>query len=61
MVKYLKSSDTLRNMETLKAIEEILNRVFKWHKFPVNLKAEAVFLYFRAFLKSDKRAFAQLD
>jgi len=28
-------------METLKAIEEILNRVFKWHKFPVNLKAEA--------------------
>ena len=47
MVKYLKSSDTLRNMETLKAIEEILNRVFKWHKFPVNLKAEAVFLYFK--------------
>jgi len=34
-------------METLKAIEEILSRVFKWHKFPVSLKAEAVFLYFR--------------
>jgi len=42
-------------------MEEILNRVFKWHKFPVNLNAEAVFLYFRTFLKSDKRAFAQLD
>jgi transposase-like protein len=28
-------------------MEEILNRVFKWHKFPVNLKAEAVFLYFK--------------
>jgi len=47
MVKYLKSSDTLRNMKTLKAIEEILNRVFKWRKFPVNLNAEAVFLYFK--------------
>jgi len=34
-------------METLKVIEEILSRVFKWHRFPVSLKAEAVFLYFR--------------
>ena len=34
-------------MKTLKAIEGILSRVFKWHKFPVSLKAEAVLLYFK--------------
>ncbi len=34
-------------MEALQVIEEILNRVFKWHRFPVSLKAEAVLLYFK--------------
>jgi transposase-like protein len=34
-------------MEAIKVIEEILNRVFKWHRFPVSLKAEAVLLYFK--------------
>jgi len=34
-------------METLQVIEEILSRVFKWHRFPVSLKAEAVLLYFK--------------
>ncbi len=32
-------------METV--IEEILSKVFKWHRFLVNLKAEAVLLYFK--------------
>jgi hypothetical protein len=27
-------------MEALQVIEEILNRVFKWHRFPVSLKVE---------------------
>ncbi len=40
-------SDTLRNMEARQVIEEILNKVFKWHRFPVSLKAEAVLLYFK--------------
>jgi hypothetical protein len=31
-------------MKTLGVIEEILNRVFKWRRFPVSLKAEAVLL-----------------
>jgi transposase-like protein len=34
-------------MEARQAIEEILNKVFKWHRFPVSLKAEAVLLYFK--------------
>jgi hypothetical protein len=34
-------------MKALQVIEEILNRVFKWHGFPVSLKAEAVLLYFK--------------
>jgi transposase-like protein len=34
-------------MEALQLIEEILNRVFKWHRFPISLKAEAVLLYFK--------------
>jgi len=34
-------------METLKATEEIFIKVFKRNKFPVSLKAKAVFLYFR--------------
>jgi hypothetical protein len=33
-------------MEAIQIIEEILNRVFKWHRFPVSLKAEAVPLCF---------------
>jgi transposase-like protein len=34
-------------MEVRQVIEEILNKVFKWHRFPVSLKAEAVLLYFK--------------
>jgi transposase-like protein len=34
-------------MEALQVIEEILNRVFKWHRFPVSLKVETVLLYFK--------------
>jgi transposase-like protein len=34
-------------MEATQVVEEILNRVFKWHRFPVSLKAEAVILYFK--------------
>ena len=34
-------------MKARQVIEEILSRVFKWHRFPVSLKAEAVFLYFK--------------
>jgi hypothetical protein len=37
----------LRNMEAIQVIEEILSKVFKWHRFPVSLKAEAVLLYFK--------------
>jgi hypothetical protein len=47
MVRTRNSFDTLRNMEARQVIEEILNRVFKWHRFPVSLKAEAVILYFK--------------
>jgi len=47
MVRTLSSFDTLRNMKALQVIEEVLNRVFKWHRFPVSLKAEAVLLYFK--------------
>jgi hypothetical protein len=31
-------------MKAIQVIEEILNKVFKRHMFPVSLKAEAVFL-----------------
>ncbi len=34
-------------MEAIQVIEEILSRVFKWHRFPVSLKAEAVLLYLK--------------
>jgi len=34
-------------MEAIQVIEEILNKVFKWHRFPVSLKAESVLLYFK--------------
>jgi transposase-like protein len=34
-------------MKARQVIEEILSRVFKWHRFPVSLKAEAVLLYFK--------------
>ncbi len=34
-------------MEAIQVIEEILSKVFKWHRFPVSLKAEAVLLYFK--------------
>jgi hypothetical protein len=34
-------------MEAIEVIEEILSRVFKWHRFLVSLKAEAVILYFK--------------
>ncbi len=37
----------LRNMKARQVIEEILNKVFKWHRFPISLKAEAVILYFK--------------
>ena len=39
IVRTWNSSDT--------EIEEILNKVFRWHKFPVSLKAEVVILYFK--------------
>jgi transposase-like protein len=47
MVRTRSSFDTLRNMKARQVIEEILNKVFKRHKFPVSLKAEAVILYFK--------------
>jgi len=34
-------------MEAIQVIEEILSKVFKWYRFPVSLKAEAVLLYFK--------------
>ncbi len=34
-------------MKVIQGIEEILSKVFKWHGFPVSLKAEAVILYFK--------------
>jgi len=34
-------------MKARQVIEEILSRVFKWHRFPVSLKVEAVLLYFK--------------
>jgi transposase-like protein len=34
-------------MKAMQVIEEILSKVFKWHRFPVSLKAEAVILYFK--------------
>jgi len=37
----------LRNMKARQVIEEIISKVFKWHRFPVSLKAEAVILYFK--------------
>jgi transposase-like protein len=34
-------------MKARQVIEEILSKVFKWYRFPVSLKAEAVILYFK--------------
>jgi transposase-like protein len=34
-------------MKARQVIEEILSKVFKWQRFPVSLKAEAVILYFK--------------
>ena len=34
-------------MEAIQVIKEILCKVFKWHRFPVSLKAEAVLLYLK--------------
>jgi transposase-like protein len=34
-------------MKARQVIEEILNKVFKRHRFPISLKAEAVLLYFK--------------
>jgi transposase-like protein len=34
-------------MEAIQVIEEVLSKVFKWPRFPVSLKAEAVLLYFK--------------
>jgi hypothetical protein len=34
-------------MEAIQVIEEILSKVFKWYRFLVSLKAEAVLLYFK--------------
>jgi transposase-like protein len=34
-------------MEAREVLEEILSKVFKWYRFPVSLKAEAVLLYFK--------------
>jgi len=34
-------------MKARRVIEEIISKVFKWHRFPVSLKAEAVILYFK--------------
>jgi transposase-like protein len=43
-------------MEARQVIEEILSKGFKWHSFPVSLKAEAVILYFkRLFLRTVKK------
>jgi hypothetical protein len=47
MIRTRSSSDKLRNMKARQVIEEILSRVFKWHRFPVSLKAEAVLLGLR--------------
>jgi transposase-like protein len=34
-------------MQAIEVMEKILSKVFKWHRFPVSLKAEAVLLYFK--------------
>jgi hypothetical protein len=34
-------------MRARQVIEEILSKVFKWHRFPVSLKVKAVILYFK--------------
>ena len=36
-------ADTLRDMKAIQVIEEILSKAFKRHRFPVSLKAEAVY------------------
>jgi hypothetical protein len=46
-------------MKARQVIEEILSKVFKWHRFPVSLKAEAVLLYFKG-LSLQKRRDAPL-
>jgi hypothetical protein len=46
-------------MKARQVIEEILSKVFKRHRFPVSLKAEAVLLYFKG-LSLQKRRDAPL-
>jgi transposase-like protein len=47
MVITLRNFDTFRDMKALQVIGEIMNRVFKWHRVPVSLRAGAVLLYFK--------------
>jgi Transposase and inactivated derivatives len=47
-------------MKARQVIEEILNRVFKWHRFPVSLKAEAVLFYFKGLSLRTVREFLWL-
>jgi Transposase and inactivated derivatives len=47
-------------MKARQVIEEILNKVFKWHRFPVSLKAEAVILYFKGLSLRTVREFLWL-
>jgi hypothetical protein len=42
-------------VKVLQVIEEILSRVFKWHRFPLSLKAEAVLLYFKGLSLQKRR------
>jgi transposase-like protein len=37
--------------------EEILSKFFKWHRFPVSLKAEAVIFYFKGLFLRAMREF----
>jgi Transposase and inactivated derivatives len=44
-------------MRARQVIEEIISKVFKWHRFPVSLKAEAVILYFKGLFLRAVREF----
>jgi hypothetical protein len=47
-------------MKARQVIEKILNKVFKWHRFPVSLKAEAVLFYFKGLSLRTVREFLWL-
>jgi Transposase and inactivated derivatives len=47
-------------MKARQVIEAMLNKVFKWHRFPVSLKAEAVLLYFKGLSLRTVREFLWL-